>query len=106
MEEKMAKKRTNWYPDGRHAQLDLAQRWISVFSETVDGTGGQKKISRGGPLNAAVNTTFTELEKQSREIKRRCLFSPPLASPDFDALGIRGKDTTRTPYRPRNTPLW
>jgi hypothetical protein len=108
----------DWLPHKRTEQLAMAKTWITVL--TAKGTQWQvteaetgelgdlaedaenwltKAMSadRNAVITAQCNETFGKLTAFMRNLRNRRFFVPPLSDPDLVYLGLRPKDTIRTP---------
>jgi hypothetical protein len=101
---------SDWLPSSRDGQLHLAHTWVQVLTvkgalwaipaervtnlETLTTSAEAKleaaKSSARNPVTTAeCGAAFAALLDEMRDIKRRWLLSPPLASEDFIALSLR-----------------
>ena len=109
----------NWMPGKRTDQLVMANEWVRLFR--INGTKWQipkaveteletlteiaqetftiaaTAATRTPVTTAKCKEAFDNLIPRMRDIKDRFFKLPPLTDPDIIALGLKPKDTTKTP---------
>lgn len=108
----------DWLAKNRGAMLKMAQNWsvqiglkgkvswrieedkIAEFEEAVASAQieyARPKTSRTVTTNAQLKTSFVNLAKIMRDIKRRYFLLPPLTEADIASLGLKVNDKIPTP---------
>ncbi|AEF83246.1 hypothetical protein [Leadbettera azotonutricia] len=109
---------SKWLPGTREGQLEMARTWSTVLSSNAKAwsipaaelTGLNSLVSASakaldaatgegrGPVNTAkCKAAFEALVGKMRFIKERYFFMPPLTDADRVSLGLKPKDTVRSP---------
>ena len=72
---------------------------LETLWETAEDTFNRAQAPNSGPVDTQRNdTAFAELTAHMRDIRRRHFFTPPLTDADIVSLGLRPRDTIRTPH--------
>ena len=108
----------NWMPGRRTDQLAMAKNWLEILNsndtwnipyesvntelssliQAADEALAEAASShRNQVSNSKCKTAFEALVAKMRDIKDRYYKSPPLQEHDFIALGLKPRDTIRTP---------
>lgn len=111
-------KNTDWMPTNRIGQLERAKNWNAILAVKGAGWGipagdmGELKTltdraqtlldtamsaDRTATITAQCNEAFDLLKAKMRFIKERYFHTPPLTNDDLVSLGLKPKDTVRTP---------
>ena len=112
---------TDWLPGKRVEQLAMAKNWISILNknavkwsvpnsveteleglmeEAQDELADAMSAGRTAVTTAKCKAAFDKLTAKMRDIKDRYYKKPPLADPDYISLGLKPKDTIKTPVPP------
>ena len=111
-------KNKDWLPTRRTDQLAMAKNWIDILNskdtwnipyesvntelnlliQAADEALAEAASShRNQVSNSKCKTAFQELTAKMRDVKDRYFKSPPLQEHDFISLGLKPRDTIRTP---------
>lgn len=111
-------KNADWLPTTRLEQLEMAKNWNRILAAkgsawgvpAADGGELQTMITaaqglldmamsadRTATITAQCNEAFDFLKAKMRFIKERYFHVPPLMNDDLISLGLKPKDTARTP---------
>jgi hypothetical protein len=108
----------HWFPGKRADVLSMAKNWIQLISAnktawnipdgvlqdlTAKTNTAQaafdlvQSAARTAENTAQCQAVFADLEHTMRNSKNRCFFVPPLTDANLVALGLKPKDTVKTP---------
>jgi hypothetical protein len=110
--------RSDWLPAKREQQIAMAKQWYAILNRNAqkwkipneveteleglteaaqDELAEAMSGNRTATITARCNEAFSALVAKMRDIKDRYFKKPPLADPDFISLGLKPKDTVKTP---------
>jgi hypothetical protein len=108
----------HWFPGKRAEVLGMAKNWVQLVSAnktawsipdgilqdlTAKTAAAQaafdlvQSAARTAENTAQCQAAFADLEQCMRNTKNRCFFAPPLTDPNLISLGLKPKDTVKTP---------
>ena len=109
---------TDWLPGKRGLQLAMAKTWVSVLEEmdekwkipAIEKTALRECLEyaevliaramaqdRNPIITSRCNEAFKKFIREMRRIKNHYFLDPPLIESDFVSLGLRPRDTIKTP---------
>jgi hypothetical protein len=108
----------DWLPGKREQQIAMAKQWCVILNRNgqrwkipndvqsnleglyelaQDELAEAMSGNRTATVTARCNEAFSALTAKMRDVKDRYFKKPPLADPDFISLGLKPKDTVKTP---------
>jgi hypothetical protein len=109
----------DWMPGKREAQLEMAKVWVAelpnsggawtltppetdslnAYTQAAEAAMDEAARDKGSAVaNAKAREAFAVLTRHMRLLHQRKFFSPPMLDSDWLRLGLRPRDTIRTPH--------